>query len=110
LPAASSAHRSGSAATVQSTPSARRARRLNASDATQVIGFLRDFADRTHHLKEDDCLANVVHREFSGEDLVRLTEEFDEIERREIDEGTFERFVALVEALEAKHRDGGPPA
>ena len=156
---------------------ARRSRRLNASDATEVIQFLRDFADRTHHLKEekilfpaieartffpgcglvsehqlgrdrvrrmesavdaasngdaesvqlfvrqarsliallrdhiakeDDCLANTVHRAFSGEDLVRLTGEFDETERREMGEGTFERFAAIVEALEAKHPDANP--
>jgi hemerythrin-like domain-containing protein len=150
---------------------ARRTRRLDASDARQVIDFLREFADRTHHLKEekilfpaiasttffpgcglasehqlgrervtrmasvlegasngdaenlqvfvrqarsligllrdhiakeDDCLANVVHREFSGEDLERLTREFEEIERRETGEGTFERYAAVVAALEAK--------
>ncbi len=35
---------------------ARRTKRLNASDATQVIQFLRDFADRTHHVKEEKVL------------------------------------------------------
>jgi len=157
----------------------RRTGSLNAEKITQVIQFLRDFADRTHHLKEerilfpaiesktffpgcglisehqlgrervqrmadaverwlrgdaeglrvfrqqarsliamlqdhiakeDDCLANVVHRTFSSGDCERLTREFDEMERREIGERTFERFAAVVEALEAKHTDGGPPA
>jgi hemerythrin-like domain-containing protein len=156
---------------------ARRTKRLNAPDATQVIQFLREFADRTHHLKEekvlfpaiesrtffpgcglvsehqlgrervtrmasvvegasngdadsvqvfvrqaraligllrehiakeDDCLANVVHREFSGEDLERLSLEFEEVERREIGEQTFERHAAVVAALEAKHGAVGP--
>jgi hemerythrin-like domain-containing protein len=150
---------------------------LDAAEVTQVIHFLRDFADRTHHLKEekilfpaiesrtffpgcglisehqlgrervknmsdaverslrgdgdavlvflrqarsliamlrehiakeDECLANVVRRDFSSEDCERLTREFDEMERREIGERTFERFVAIVEALEANHSDGGP--
>jgi len=155
----------------------RRANELDAGDVTQVIQFLRNFADRTHHLKEekilfpaiesrtffpgcglisehqlgrervrgmadaaerslrgdaegvrvfrrqarslvgmlrehiakeDDCLANVVHRAFSSDDCERLTREFDEMERREMGERTFERFAAIVEALEAKHRDDGP--
>jgi hemerythrin-like domain-containing protein len=157
----------------------RRTKELDAAEVTQVIHFLRDFADRTHHLKEekilfpaiesrtffpgcglisehqlgrervkhmsdaverslqgdgeglrvflrqarsligmlrehiakeDECLANVVHREFSSEDCERLTQEFDEMERREIGERAFERFVAIVEALEAKHSDGRPIA
>jgi hemerythrin-like domain-containing protein len=156
---------------------ARRAKRLDASDATEIIRFLRAFADGTHHLKEekilfpaieartffpgcglvsehelgrervarmasvlegaaagdagslqvfvrqarsligllrdhiakeDDCLANVVHRAFSGGDLMRLTEEFEESERREMGEGTFERFAAIVETLEAKRHGGNP--
>ncbi len=156
---------------------ARRTRRLDAADATQVIQFLREFADRDHHLKEekilfpaiesrtffpgcglvsehqlgrervkgmadgverssrgdaegvrvflrqarsligmlrahiakeDDCLANVVHRSFFGEDGERLTREFEEMERREMGERTFERFAAIVEALEAKHGNVGP--
>jgi hemerythrin-like domain-containing protein len=155
----------------------RRTRTLDEAEIAQVIQFLREFADRTHHLKEerilfpaiesrtffpgcglvsehqlgrervkgmadavarsmqgdaegvrvflrqarsliamlrehiakeDDCLANVVHRAFSGEDGERLTREFDEMERREIGERTFERFAAIVEALETKHSDGGP--
>jgi hemerythrin-like domain-containing protein len=152
----------------------RRSKGLNAADATQLIQFLRDFADRTHHLKEerilfpaiesrtffpgcglasehqlgrervkgmadaverslrgdaegvraflrqarsligmlrahiakeDDCLAGVAHRAFSREEGERLTQEFDEMERREIGERTFERFAAVVEALEAKYSD-----
>ena len=155
----------------------RRTNGLVVADAAQVIQFLRDFADRTHHLKEerilfpaiesrtffpgcgltsehelgrervkgmsealeavsrgdaegarvfrqqarsliamlrahmakeDDCLANVVRRAFSSEDCERLTREFDEMERREIGERTFERFEAIVEALEAKHADSTP--
>lgn len=156
----------------------RRPEGLNAADTIQLIQFLRDFADRTHHLKEeqilfpaietkaffpgcglvtehqlgrervrrmadavepssrgdaeslrvfrqqarsliamlrehivkeDDCLANVVHRTFSAEDCERLTREFDEMERREIGERAFERFAAIVVALESRH-PGGPPA
>jgi hemerythrin-like domain-containing protein len=156
---------------------ARRSRRLDASDASQVIQFLREFADRIHHLKEekilfpaiearpffpgcglvsehqlgreraarmagvlegassgdaeslqvfvrqarsligllrehiekeDDCLANTVHRAFSSEDLVRVTGEFEETERREMGEGAFERFAGIVDALEAKHADSNP--
>jgi hemerythrin-like domain-containing protein len=155
---------------------ARRTKSLDEADATQVIQFLREFADRTHHLKEeqilfpaiesttffpgcglvsehqlgrervsgmadgverssrgdaegvivflrqarsliamlrahiakeDDCLAGVVHRSFSGEAAERLTREFDEMERREMGERTFERFAAIVEALEVKHGVGG---
>jgi hemerythrin-like domain-containing protein len=86
----------------------RRANALDLADAAQVIQFLRDFADRTHHLKEDDCLANVVRRAFSSEDCERLTREFDEMERREIGERAFERFAAIVEALEAKYADSTP--
>jgi hemerythrin-like domain-containing protein len=156
----------------------RRTRQLNAGDATQVIRFLRDFADRTHHLKEervlfpaieskdffpgcglvsehqlgrtrvacmadavqrsmngdeegarlfvrqarsfigllrahiakeDDCLANVVHRTFSGDELERLTRDFEDIERREFGEATFAFHAAVVEALETKYRGAGPP-
>jgi hemerythrin-like domain-containing protein len=155
----------------------RRSNGLNAADATQLIQFLRDFADRTHHLKEeripfpaietktffpgcrlisehqmgrervaamaesvkrssrgdaegvrafprqarsligmlrdhiakeDDCLADVAHRTFSSEEGERLSQEFEEMERREIGEGTFKRFAAVVEALEAKYRNGAP--
>jgi hemerythrin-like domain-containing protein len=63
---------------------------------------------RAHIAKEDDCLANVVRPAFSSEDCERLTREFDEMERREMGEPTFERFAAIVEALEARHRDDGP--
>lgn len=156
---------------------ARRTRTLDAAEATQVIEFLREFGDRTHHLKEekilfpaiesttffpgcglvsehqlgrervkgmadalerssrgdaqgvraflgqarsliemlrahiakeDECLAGAVHRSFFGEDGERLTRAFDELERREMGERTYERFAAIVEALEAKHRDSGP--
>jgi hemerythrin-like domain-containing protein len=158
---------------------ARRTRKLDAEEVTQVIQFLREFGDRTHHLKEekilfpaieaatffpgcglvsehqlgrervkgmadalerssrgdpegvvaflgqarslilmlrahiakeDDCLANVVHRSFFGKDGESLTREFEEMERREMGERTFERFAAMVEALEAKRSGGSPPA
>ena len=65
---------------------------------------------RAHIAKEDDCLASVVHRAFSDEDLESLTEQFEELERREIGERTFERYAAIVEALEARHGDGDPSA
>ena len=150
----------------------RRTQELDAPDARQVIQFMREFADRTHHLKEeqilfpaiestsffpgcglisehklgrervkgmaeaverssqgdaegvrafrrqawsfigllrehiakeDDCLANVVHRTFSSEDGERLSREFEDLERRELGDGVFERFAAIVEALEAKY-------
>ena len=71
--------------------------------ARSLIALLRD-----HIAKEDDCLANVVHRAFSSEDLVRLAGEFEEAERREIGAGAFERFAAIVEALEARRGAGGP--
>lgn len=152
---------------------------LDAADATQVIEFLREFSDRTHHLKEekilfpaiesrtffpgcglvsehqlgrervqgmadgverslrgdaegvrvflrqarsligllrahiakeDDCLARVVHSAFFGEDGQHLTRQFEEMERRGLGERTFERFAAMVEALEAKYGDAGPAA
>jgi hemerythrin-like domain-containing protein len=51
-----------------------------------------------------------VHRAFSDEDLESLTEQFEELERREIGERTFERYAAIVEALEARYGDGGPSA
>jgi hemerythrin-like domain-containing protein len=158
---------------------ARVTRRVDAAEATQVIEFLREFGDRTHHLKEekilfpaieattffpgcglvsehqlgrervkgmaealerasrgdtqgvrtflgqarslilmlrahiakeDDCLASAVHRALIGEDGKRLTREFDEMERREMGDQTFERFEAIVAALEAKHRNDGPRA
>lgn len=148
-----------------------RTNRLDGAEIAQVIQFLRDFADRTHHLKEerilfpaiesrtffpgcglvsehqlgrervqgmadaversqrgdaeglrvfrqqarsliamlrehiakeDDCLAGVVHRAFSGPERERLVQEFDELERREIGEGVFERFAGIVAALETR--------
>jgi hemerythrin-like domain-containing protein len=150
----------------------RRTQALDAADAGQVLAFLREFADRTHHLKEerilfpaiesasffpgcglisehqlarervrgmaeavdrasqgdaeaarafrrqawsyigllkghiakeDDCLASVTARSFSIEEGARLGREFEEMERRELGEGVFERYAAIVEALEAKH-------
>jgi hemerythrin-like domain-containing protein len=150
----------------------RRTRTLNVPAAKKVIDFLRDFADRTHHLKEekilfpaieaitifpgcgltsehkearervngmadaverwsrgdaqagrlflqkarsyidllrahiakeDDCLAEVVHRAFSGDERETLTREFEEMDRREIGEHAFDRFAAIVEALEPEH-------
>lgn len=78
--------------------------RVFRQQARSLIGLLR-----AHMAKEDDCLANVARRAFSSEDCERLTREFDEMERREIGERTFERFEAIVEALEAKHGDAMPP-
>ena len=54
--------------------------------------------------------SDVVHRSFFGEDGERLNREFEEMERREMGERTFERFAAMVEALEAKHGGSGLPA
>jgi hemerythrin-like domain-containing protein len=150
----------------------RRTKRLDAPAATKVIDFLRDFADRTHHLKEekilfpaieartifpgcgliaehrearervngmveaverwsrgdaqagrlflqkarsyidllrahiakeDECLAEVVQRTFSGDERESLIREFEEMERREIGEHAFARFTAIIEALEAEY-------
>jgi hemerythrin-like domain-containing protein len=148
----------------------RRTKTLDTSAATEVIHFLRDFADRTHHAKEertlfpaidartffpgcglvsehqlgrervrsmaeavarssrgdaeaaqafvrcarsyigllrehiakeDECLARVVAGAFSADEGERLTQEFEETERREIGDRAFERFAAIVEVLEA---------
>lgn len=57
---------------------------------------------RSHIAKEEDCLANTCARTFSRQDAERLAREFDELERREMGEGAFERFAALVDALEAR--------
>ena len=89
--------------------------RSSRGDAEGVRVFLRQARSliamlRAHIAKEDDCLANVVHRSFFGEDGDHLAREFDEMERREMGERTFERFAAMVEALEAKRGGGGPPA
>jgi hemerythrin-like domain-containing protein len=150
----------------------RRTKKLNAQAAAEAIRFLREFADRTHHLKEeeilfpaieartvfpgcglisehkegrervrgmaeaverysrgdstarsvfvrkarsyidllrahiakeDDCLAGTVERAFAGEEREALTREFEELERREIGERAFERFAAVIEALETTY-------
>lgn len=62
---------------------------------------------RAHIAEQDDCLAGVGYRAFSSEEGERLTREFEEMERREIGEGTCERFAAAVETLEAKDGVGG---
>jgi hemerythrin-like domain-containing protein len=61
---------------------------------------------RTHIVKEDECLANVVAAAFSGCESERLTQEFEEIERREFGERAFERFAAIVGRLEARYGEG----
>jgi hemerythrin-like domain-containing protein len=77
-------------------------------DAEGVRVFLRQARSfigmlRAHIAKEDDCLAGVVRRAFSDEDGERLAREFEEMERQEIGDRTFERFAAMVAALEAKY-------
>ena len=150
----------------------RRTKKLDASAATDVIHFMRDFADGVHHLKEerilfpaivaktffpgcglisehelgrervrsmveaverscrgdaeavkvfaryarsyinllrshiakeDECLANVVAAAFSNDERESLIAAFEDMERREVGERAFERFAAVVEALEARY-------
>ena len=75
------------------------ARKVFVQQARSYLNLLR-----SHIAKEDDCLAKTCARTFSGPDAERLAREFDELERREIGEGAFERFAALVDALDAKVR------
>ena len=58
---------------------------------------------RAHIAKEDECLAEVVHRTFSSDERESLTQEFEEMERREIGDHAFARFAAIIEALEAEY-------
>jgi hemerythrin-like domain-containing protein len=72
--------------------------RLFVRTARSFVSFLRD-----HIAKEDECLADVVNATFSGDGHERLLEQFDELERREVGEGAFERFEAMAQELEARY-------
>jgi len=72
--------------------------RLFVRTARSFIGFLRD-----HIVKEDECLADVVNTTFSPDEHVRLLEEFDEMERREVGEDAFARFAAVAQELETRY-------
>ncbi len=72
--------------------------RLFVRTARSFISFLRD-----HIAKEDECLADVVNATFSGDGHERLLEQFDEMERREVGAGAFERFAAMAQELETKY-------
>lgn len=74
------------------------ATRLFVRTARSFISFLRD-----HIAKEDECLADVVNTTFSRDGHERLLEQFDEMERREVGGGAFERFSALAQELETKY-------
>ena len=74
------------------------ATRLFVRTARSFISFLRD-----HIVKEDECLADIVNATFSGEGHERLLEQFDEMERREVGEGAFERFAAMAQELETMY-------
>lgn len=72
------------------------------------ISFLRD-----HIAKEDDCLADVVSTTLSPAARARLRCEFEELERREMGEGVFERYAALAGVIEgrcAQTSVSGPPS
>lgn len=70
--------------------------RLFARQARSFISFLRE-----HIRKEDDCLADVTASTLSSDARVRLTTQFDELERQEIGERAFERYTALAAELDA---------
>jgi len=72
--------------------------RLFVRTARSFISFLRD-----HIAKEDECLADVVRATFSRDGHGRLLEQFDEMERREVGEGAFERFAEMAQELETKY-------
>jgi hemerythrin-like domain-containing protein len=75
------------------------------------VRYARSYANllRSHIAKEDECLANVVAVAFSTDERESLTVAFEDMERREIGERVFERFAAIVEALEARY-GAIPPA
>jgi hemerythrin-like domain-containing protein len=79
--------------------------RLFARQARSYIGFLRE-----HIQKEDDCLADVTASTLSSEARVRLTAQFDELERQEIGERAFERYTALAEEIEALCASSAKPS
>jgi hemerythrin-like domain-containing protein len=66
--------------------------------ARSFISFLRD-----HIAKEDECLADIVNATFSPDGHERLLEQFDELERREVGEGAYERFAAMAQELETRY-------
>lgn len=70
--------------------------RLFARQARSYVSFLRE-----HIRKEDDCLADVTASTLSIEARLRLTAQFDELERQEIGERAFERFSAVADEIEA---------
>jgi hemerythrin-like domain-containing protein len=58
---------------------------------------------QAHITKEDDCLARVTAANFpdAGE-RAALAREFVELERREMGDGVFERYAAMLEPLEQR--------
>ena len=66
--------------------------------ARSFVSFLRD-----HIAKEDECLADIVGATFSPDGHQRLLEQFDELERREVGEGAYERFAAMAQELETRY-------
>jgi hemerythrin-like domain-containing protein len=72
--------------------------RLFVRMARSFISFLRD-----HIAKEDECLADIVGATFSPEGHQRLLEQFDELERRKVGEGAYERFAAVAQELETSY-------
>jgi len=70
--------------------------RLFVRKARSYAAFLRG-----HIVKEDDCLADVVKSSLPPEDRRGLVRRFEELERREIGDGAFERFTALAEEIES---------
>jgi hemerythrin-like domain-containing protein len=88
-----------------------RSRRGDAEAVKVFVRYARSYINllRSHIAKEDECLANVVATAFSTEERESLTVAFEDMERREIGERVFERFAAVVEALEARY-GAIPPA
>ena len=90
--------------------------RWSAGDAEARMAFVRQARSyvsllQAHIAKEDDCLARVTAASFPGdEERQALAREFDELERREMGEGAFERYAALLEPLEARLREGAAAA
>ncbi len=84
--------------------------RWTAGDASARLDFIRQARSyinllREHIVKEDDCLARVTAATFPvREQREALAHEFEEMERREIGEGAFERYASLVERLEEQER------
>ena len=71
--------------------------RLFVRTARSFISFLRE-----HIAKEDECLADIASSTFSRGEHERLLEQFDELERREVGDGAFERFAAMAHELETR--------